>query len=112
MAGPAKPIGAWRFARTSNSYGKSSPVSISLNAAGLSDRGVLKVGVLDEQFRELPGLEAVSCTAPTGSDLRQEVKWGPLDKVTAPGRLRIRIDFGGVRPEDLRLYAIYVTPVR
>ena len=27
----------------------------------------------------------------------------------SPGAFRLKIDFGGVRPEDLKLYALYVT---
>ena len=29
----------------------------------------------------------------------------------ATGPIRARVDFGGVRPEDVRLYAVYLDPV-
>lgn len=31
-----------------------------------------------------------------------------IESVTGP--IRVRVDFGGVRPEDVRLYAVYLDP--
>ncbi|MSU70002.1 MAG: hypothetical protein EXS39_04350 [Opitutaceae bacterium] len=87
------------------------PVTISVNASGLSDLSQLKVSVLDEQFRELPGFGAADWTGPKESGFSQRATWGQRNIVSAGGPIRIRVDFSGVRPEDLKLYAIYVTPV-
>jgi hypothetical protein len=86
------------------------PVQIGLNVAGVNDLSRIKVTVLDEQMRELPGYSAAECTGPGQAGLRQIARWGSRQTVTAPGPIRIRVDFAGVRPEDLRLYAVYVTP--
>jgi hypothetical protein len=84
------------------------PVTISLNVAGLNELSKVKVSVLDERFQELAGFGAADCTAPEKSGLRQRVQWGAKDRVTLSGPIRIRVDFGGVRPEDLKLYTVYV----
>ena len=59
---------------------------------------------------ELPGYTAKDCTGPEESGLSQRVVWGKNQQVVANGPIRIRVDFTGVRPEDLQLYAIYVQP--
>ena len=83
-------------------------VAISLNVAGLNELSKVKVSVLDEQFHQLPGYSGADCTAPEKAGLRQRVQWGTKDRVTANGPIRVRVDFGGLRPEDLKLYAVYV----
>jgi hypothetical protein len=86
------------------------PVSVKLNITGINKWSGVKVTVLDEQLRELPGYTAQDCTGPAESGLSQLVVWGEKQQVVANGPIRIRVDFTGVRPEDLRLYAIYVQP--
>jgi hypothetical protein len=86
------------------------PVAVKLNINGINQWSSVKVTVLDEQLRELPGYTAKDCTGPEQSGLSQRVVWGERRKVTAAGPIRIRVDFSGVRPEDLQLYAIYVQP--
>jgi hypothetical protein len=86
------------------------PVTVKLNISGIKQWSGVKVTVLDEQLRELPGYTAKDCTGPEESGLAQLVVWGEKQQVMAKGPIRIRVDFTGVRPEDLRLYAIYVQP--
>jgi hypothetical protein len=86
------------------------PVAVKLNIGGINQWSSVKVTVLDEQMRELPGYTAQDCTGPEQSGLSQRVVWGHQRQVVAPGPIRIRVDFTGVRPEDLQLYAIYVQP--
>ncbi|MSU49946.1 MAG: hypothetical protein EXS37_12815 [Opitutus sp.] len=88
------------------------PVTVSVNAAGLGQWSQIKVTMLDEQFHELPGYTAKECTGPQQSGLHQRVTWGNNFRVSASGAVRVCIDFGGVRPEDLRLYAVYVEPAK
>ena len=85
-------------------------MSVKLNISGINQWSSVKVTVLDEQLRELPGYTAKECTPPKESGLSQLVVWGDKRQVVANGPIRIRVDFTGVRPEDLRLYAIYVQP--
>lgn len=85
-------------------------MAVKLNINGLKEWSGVKVTVLDEQMRELPGYTAKDCTGPEQSGLAQRVVWGKQRQVIADGPIRIRVDFTGVRPEDLQLYAIYVTP--
>jgi hypothetical protein len=84
------------------------PVAVKLNIQGINQWSSVKVTVLDEQLRELPGYTAKECTGPKESGLSQLVSWGERRQVADDGPIRIRVDFTGVRPEDLRLYAIYV----
>ena len=88
------------------------PVKVSLNAAGLNENSEFKVTVLDEEFHPIPGYTAADCTGPAKSGLCEQVLWGKNGQVSAQGNIRLRVDFAGVRPEDLKLYAIYVDPVR
>jgi hypothetical protein len=49
---------------------------------------------------------------PAGPGLAQPITWQDhevIDGVTGP--IRVRVNFGGVRPEDVRLYAVYLDPV-
>jgi hypothetical protein len=86
------------------------PVAVKLNVNGIKRWSSVKVSVLDGKFRELPDYTAKDCTGPDHSGLSQRVVWGNKRQVTADGPIRIRVDFTGVRPEDLQLYAIYVEP--
>ncbi len=84
------------------------PVAIKLNVNGVGQWSGVKVSLLDEQLRELPGFSAKDCTGPEQSGLSQRAVWGDRRNVTADGPIRVRVDFTGVRPEDLQLYAVYV----
>jgi hypothetical protein len=47
---------------------------------------------------------------PEQSGLRQTISWSGKERVAVKGPIRLRIDFGGIRPEDIKFYAAYVTP--
>lgn len=69
----------------------------------------LVVEVLDEQFRPLPGYSGEACVPLREPGLRQPVVWKGRDTVSdIAGPFRLRVTFGGVRPEDARLHALYV----
>jgi len=68
----------------------------------------VKVSLFDEQFRPVSGYEATACLT-VESGFRQKVAGRGHDAIARAEPFRIRIDFGGVRPEDIRLYAIYMT---
>jgi len=85
------------------------PVRVFLNVDDLDQYSTVSVEVLDEQFRPIPGYGAESCFAPPSGGLRQPVRWQGRETVEhADGRVLLRVNFGGVRPEDARIYAVYV----
>lgn len=86
------------------------PTAITLNINGLGQWSSVRVTLLDEQLRELPGYTAKDCTGPEQSGLDQRVVWGKNRTVVASVPIRVRVDFTGVRPEDVQLYAIYLKP--
>ena len=67
---------------------------------------VRRVG--DELWMCIAGYEAANCSGPVRSGLRQQAEWGSRETVEAEAAVRIRVDFSGVRPEDVRLYAVYL----
>ena len=81
-----------------------------INADGLSEHCCLRVEICDLSFRRLPGYSAEDCILLTESGLRQPVTWRnrtTLEKFDRP--IRIRVSFEGLRPEDARVYALYVS---
>ncbi|MBM3801137.1 MAG: hypothetical protein FJW26_02370 [Acidimicrobiia bacterium] len=82
---------------------------IFVNAGGLGTHSQIRVQVLDEQFRPLPGYSGEDCIPISESELRRAVTWrnrNHLERFSYP--IRIRVDWQGIRPEDARLYAVYV----
>lgn len=85
-------------------------VRVYLNADIFSAHGRLTVELLDESFRPLPDYSGDACIPVTDGGLRIPVKWQGRQQVESPrASVRIRVNFGGIRPEDCRLYAVYVT---
>ena len=85
------------------------PAQISLNIDDLSEHGQVTVEILDEYFRPLAGYTAEHCQ-PLESGLQQPVRWNNQEWVEHRDEaIRIRLNFAGIRPEDPKLYAIYVT---
>jgi len=80
-----------------------------LNADGLSDNTQLTVELLGRDFQPLPGYSGEDCVPLRTSGFRQAVRWRnkeTLEAFSLPTHLRVK--FEGVRPEDAKLYAIYV----
>ncbi len=85
------------------------PARIYMNVDGLSEYSRVSVEILDEKFKEIPGYIQDACIAPTKSGIRQLVRWKNQEVVEGVERpVRIRVNFEGVRPEDLKLYALYI----
>ena len=81
------------------------------NVDGISEHSTLTVELCDEQFRPLPGYSGEDSIPLAASGLRQPVVWRGREVVRGlAGPLRLRATFGGLRPEDVKLYALYVTP--
>lgn len=80
-----------------------------INAAGLGSEASLRIGLLNEGFHPLPGFSGADAAVVAESGLRVPVTWPGGRLLPANlGRLRLDIRFDGVRPEDARLYAIYI----
>ncbi|MBM4094703.1 MAG: hypothetical protein FJ276_35640 [Planctomycetes bacterium] len=82
---------------------------VFLNADDLDEYSTVSIEVLDEQFRPISGYGRDACLTPTEDGFRQPVTWQGHETVEpTDGRIRLRGNFGGIRPEDARIYAIYV----
>jgi len=89
----------------------SSNCRVFVNADGLSANSYLKIEVCNEQFQTLPGYSADECIPLTESGLRQPVVWRGRETVEKTDRpIRIKVRFEGIRPEDSRVYAVYIFP--
>ena len=85
------------------------PARVLLNVDNLDEHSQVSVEVLDEQFLPIPGYGRESCLAPTSGGFRQPVKWQAHEVVeNVDGPIRIRVNCGGLRPEDTKIYAVYV----
>ena len=88
---------------------ESKPARIYMNIDGLSEYNKVSVEILDEKFKEVPGYTQDACISPQESGFRQLVRWKNrqmIEKVKSP--VRIQVTFKGIRPEDLKLYAVYI----
>jgi len=82
---------------------------ISVNASGLGEQSRLRVSLLDEGFRPIPGHSGADAALLTADGFRQPLRWAAGEAVlSSHGPIRIDIEFEGVRPEDARLHAVYV----
>jgi hypothetical protein len=97
-----------------NAHCVSSPITgfgsrVYINADGLSEDSQLKVEILDEQFRPIPGYSGPDCVALEKSGLRQAVAWRGtrlLENLNRP--IRVRVTWAGAAPQAAKLYAIYI----
>jgi hypothetical protein len=80
-----------------------------VNAELLSQHSFLVVELLDHQFRPLEGYSGNHGGRVSASSLRAPLVWKSGAGVEAFDHpVRLRVNWGGVRPEDARLYAIYI----
>lgn len=82
--------------------------SLYLNVDGLHEHSDLRVSVVGDDFLPVPGYEAEACVRLTENGFRVPVRWQNHAKIESGHPVRLRFDFGGVRPEDIRLYAAYI----
>ena len=80
---------------------------MSLNLDGLSEYSQVTVDILDERFQLLKGYSGEDCL-PLTSGFHEKVKWKRGERVKGKKRIRIRLNYIGIRPEDPKVYAIYV----
>ncbi len=84
------------------------PARVFLNVDGLSEYSRVTVEILDERFQQLNGYSHEECLA-LEPGFRQEVAWQKHKTIErGKGTIRIRINYEGIRPEDPKVYAIYL----
>ena len=84
------------------------PGRVFLNVDSLSEHSQITVQILDERFQPLEGYSAEDC-APLESGFDQTVTWKKHELIAKKdGAIRIRVNYVGIRPEDPKVYAIYV----
>jgi len=82
---------------------------IALNVSGLGEYAHLRVSLLDEGFHPVPRYSGADATIVTDTGLHVPLHWGGGDLLSpSHGLLRLALNFEGVRPEDARLYAVYL----
>jgi hypothetical protein len=82
---------------------------ICVNVDKLSEHSEITVEILDHGFRPIPGYSAEHCVPIRENGLRRPVRWRDSDRIgKIDGPARIRVNWGGVRLEDPRVYAVYV----
>jgi len=80
-----------------------------MNIDGISEYNKVSVEILDERFEAVPGYSRDTCVGPEESGLCRVIKWQNRKVLEGlEGQVRIRVSFEGIRPEDLRLYAVYI----
>ena len=80
-----------------------------VNADGLSKDTFLRLEILDEKLAEIPAYAGERAARVQSDGLRQPVTWPTGGSLVGGGEpVRIRVSFEGLRPEDIRLYALYL----
>ena len=82
---------------------------LTLNVDGIGEYSAVSAEVVSERLEPIAGFTETDCVAPNSSGLAQPVTW--KDRATLPcehGPVRLRLNFSGVRVEDIRLYAAYL----
>jgi hypothetical protein len=85
------------------------PTPVHINATGLGKNGRLRIELLDEGFRPLPGYSGDSAALVETSGFKQPATWSQGAGLPVTDRpVRISVTFEGTRPEDVRLFAVYI----
>ena len=80
-----------------------------LNADGLSPDASLRVELLDELERPLPGYSGPNAAVVTEPGVRVRVRWPSGNVAEHHGRpFRLRVSFEGAKRDRIRLYALYL----
>jgi len=113
---PQDRLGMLKPFRPSGSQAISCPIKVLegqgkvyVNASGLGEHSQLHIGLIDEGFHPIPGYSGEDAAIIAENDLRMPVQWKGGDSLLpSQGLVRLDIQFTGIRPEDCRLYAIYI----
>ncbi|MDB6169288.1 MAG: hypothetical protein JWM88_2152 [Verrucomicrobia bacterium] len=81
-----------------------------LNVGGLGEYTSIRVSLLDEGFHPVPGYSGNEGAVVTANGFRTPVPWKNGAALPISARpFHLQIEFVGVRPEDARLYALYLS---
>ncbi|MBL9214183.1 MAG: hypothetical protein JNG83_01775 [Opitutaceae bacterium] len=84
-------------------------VEAFVNVSGLGANARLRVELLDEGFRPVPGYSGADAAVLTTNGFREPVRWKSGAALPAGGKsFRLSVGIDGVRPEDVKVYAVYV----
>ena len=80
-----------------------------LNADGLGDEAALKIELLGEDEKPLPGYSGRDTAVVRQSGFHTPIAWGGKSEARdLPGQFRLRVTFEGARKTDIRFSALYV----
>tara|TARA_A100001037_G_scaffold306595_1_gene353064 strand:- start:1800 stop:3266 length:1467 start_codon:yes stop_codon:yes gene_type:complete len=90
------------------------PARVSINAEGLGDHGQVSVEILDETLLPVEAYGREQATPIVAAGFDQTAEWGAVHDVrmAGSGKVRLRVHIEGVRPEDARVYAVYLDAVQ
>ena len=81
-----------------------------LNADGLGPEAALKIELLDDKERPLPGCSGKDAALIRQNGFQTPITWSGKSEIAGlPERIRIRVTFAGKRNTDIRFSALYVT---
>ena len=108
--------GIWVYGGKSDPHFVSAPIdlegsgaTLAVNVEGINEHSSITVEIQDQTFRPIPGYERGVSLGPIEAGLAQPITWKNHEVIDGEsGPVRVRVDFGGVRPEDVRLYAVYL----
>lgn len=82
---------------------------VFINASGLSPQSQLRLEILDEQFRPIPGYAAADAEPLEQSGFHLPVSWrGAPDLAKLDQPIRIRVNWTGAESGKARLFAVYL----
>lgn len=89
------------------------PAKMTVNVEGINENSAITVEVLDKHFFPIPGYERTACVGPDENGFGVPVRWTSREFIEPgaagdSGAIRLRVDFNGIRCEDVRLHAVYV----
>ena len=84
------------------------PALVTVNADGVGEHGQIRIEVLDEQLGSLEGYGRNDAIPIGESGLAQPAGWETRQQIESGVRIRLRVHIEGVRPEDVRVFAVYV----
>jgi hypothetical protein len=84
--------------------------ALHLNVSGLGPHAQLRVSLLDAGFRPVPGFSGADAAVIQDNGFAVPVAWAGAPALPSNrSALRIQCEFIGVRPEDIRLHATYLS---
>ena len=107
--------GAWSYSKD-NAHFVSAPIDLeggaarlTVNVDGITEYSSISVEIQDQMFQAISGYESDVSKAPGEGGLARSIIWQSHDLIeNVAGPIRVRVNFEGLRSEDVRLYAVYL----